>query len=184
MLTDCGIVAIKPYVTDPPTHKIQDTTSRLTVAIRANDIRDADVIIEKLQTEQLFDQVIHESQPSTYDVLIDINREPGFTCGNPQILTYLSFGIIPTGNVARDWLTIKFMALNPSRVLKIERELKAETRHGLWALFLRASKNWKRPDWDHDATGSLNAIFEVILANQDEISKLTRNNCDEVLLNR
>jgi len=172
LTSGCGITAIRPYVSKRPNSPQPPRLSSLTVAVVGESQRDVETARVALESTGLFGAVVVE--PYTYaDMIATVAASShGIRCGTPQNLTYFTLGLFPTGNAYRASMKLELTAEGADQPLVIEREIFAHTKHGLWALFLRANKKWSRPKWDNDPAQLSAAIRDELLRSEEAIMLL------------
>ena len=173
-ISGCGVTAIKPYVTPTPNVGDSSGLGLLTVSVVGNDERGVRRVAASLQRTGLFGSVVLDRGDQADLIASVVNSRGGIRCGTFQMLTVFTLGLVPTENAYSATVRIEFSAAKKDQIVAIERDFVAETRHGWWALLLRASKKWKRPDWQGDPAGLSNALKEELLARQSELVRLAR----------
>jgi hypothetical protein len=168
------VTAIRPYASDASAAPSASSLSTLEISVVGQDEGAVELAVDTLRRTRVF-AMVSKGEDDHSDLGVTVRSSgDSIRCGTPQMATVLTLGLVPTGNVHHARLALEFSGHGAEPPVLIERDVYAETRHGLWALFLRAKKEWRRPDWGHDPAGLAIALREDILANEEQLVRLAR----------
>ena len=167
--------AIRPYDTEYTNVPQQSELGSISIAVSGVSEHDVEFALAILKRSAVFEVVLsaQDSEPADLTVKVLDSRNSA-RCGTPQMSTIFTLGLIPTGNAHRAHLVLEFLGEGANEPVLIERDFYAHTKHGLWALFVRAKKEWTKPTWGEDPAGLAIAIREDLLANESAIVSLVR----------
>ena len=167
VLTGCIFEAIKPYNSPYTASEEQNIVSPELKALRmqvvGDENADIDLAATYLRGTQLFQSV-------TTDVNSDAELRAtvsvangGIRCGNPQLLTYLTLGLMPSSNLYRAGLILSISATGHPEPVTLEVFHSAPAAFGLLALPMRLSPRWEKPlgaDPSHFSTALRDALLD------------------------
>ena len=161
LLCGCGITAIRPYA------------SSLTVRVVGERKADVEEAAGMLKSSGVF-RVVTSDLDKPADITVTVLGSYGsIRCGTPQMMTYFTLGLVPTGNGFRARLVLSVSGIESAEAVQIEPEVVANTKHGLWALPLRISKHWTR--FKDDDPANLSArLREELLSHESALLALVR----------
>jgi hypothetical protein len=173
LLTGCGFTAIKPQ---PRTlgPAVVSPLRELTVAVAGTEPTEVERATRILRDTSLFETVVVGLQPPADLTATVFSSGRGIHCGLPQMATTFSLGLVPTGNSYTDGIRLDFSTFPSGGSVLVEARSHAPTKHGLWALFLRGSKQWTKPDKEADPTRLADRLRDELLVHQDSLVRLAR----------
>lgn len=175
-LSGCGITAIRPYASAAGSFRASSELGSVTVRVVGERKSEVQRATEMLRKSGVFKAVTSDPQQPVDMTATVLDSRDGIKCGTPQMLTYFTLGLIPTGNAYRARLQLSFSGAESVPPVRVEPELFAQTKHGFWALPLRASRNWMKPRWDDDPANLSGLLRDEILAHESELLALVRRN--------